>query len=156
MNIFATSSSPSESAVWLDDLRKNKMILESAQMLSTAMRILETSTDWPVYKAAYVNHPCTVWTRQSLGNFQWLLDHMICLSDNREHKSKRLIPTFKFFLESSTKFPEIKLTPFCNCTTYKEEEDVHQAYQMYLIDKWNSDKRQPTWNYGKKPEWYNA
>lgn len=29
MNIFATSSCPVQSALWLDDIRKNKMILEA-------------------------------------------------------------------------------------------------------------------------------
>jgi hypothetical protein len=38
MNIFALSECPEQSALWLDDIRKNKMILESAQMLSTAIR----------------------------------------------------------------------------------------------------------------------
>ena len=40
MNIFALSRCPMQSAWWLDDIRKNKMILESAQMLSTAVRLL--------------------------------------------------------------------------------------------------------------------
>ena len=34
MNIFALDKCPMQSAQWLDDIRKNKMILESAQMLS--------------------------------------------------------------------------------------------------------------------------
>ena len=78
MNIFALDKCPMQSALWLDDIRKNKMILESAQMLSTAVRWLDPDTTLPVYKLAYMNHPCTKWARKSRANFSWLLSN-ICL-----------------------------------------------------------------------------
>ena len=65
MNIFAFDKCPMRSALWLDDIRKNKMILESAQMLSTAVRALCPDTTLEVYKTAYLNHPCSKWARQS-------------------------------------------------------------------------------------------
>ena len=46
MNIFATSPSPDTSALWLDDVRKNKMILETAQLLSASVRINSMSKAW--------------------------------------------------------------------------------------------------------------
>ncbi len=76
MNIFALSECPEQSALWLDDIRKNKMILESAQMLSTAIRRLDPDTTLPVYKLAYINHPCSKWARATRGNFMWLIKHM--------------------------------------------------------------------------------
>ena len=54
MNIFAFDKCPMRSALWLDDIRKNKMILESAQMLSTAVRALCPDTTLEVYKTAYL------------------------------------------------------------------------------------------------------
>ena len=76
MNIFAFDRCPMQSASWLDDIRKNKMILESAQMLSTAVRMLDPDTNLSVYKLAYINHPCSKWARASRDNFKWLLSHM--------------------------------------------------------------------------------
>ena len=32
-----------------------------------------------------------------------------------------------------------------NCTTFKHLTDVHEAYRLYLEDKWAKDKRKPTW-----------
>ena len=63
MNIFALDQCPMQSALWLDDIRKNKMILESAQMLSTAVRLLIGT---PV--EVKVKHGTSVRTKQ-----HWLL-----------------------------------------------------------------------------------
>ena len=102
MNIFALSECPEQSALWLDDIRKNKMILESAQMLSTAIRWLDPDTTLPVYKLAYINHPCSKWARQSRSNFKWLLDHMTALFNQKvgSHASSRLLPAFQEYVDN--------------------------------------------------------
>ena len=41
MNIFAVSNDPKQSAEWMVDKHVVKMILETAQLLSTAHRILD-------------------------------------------------------------------------------------------------------------------
>jgi hypothetical protein len=75
-----------------------KMILESAQLLSTAHRMLDgkmqiglspkgrKQTQWihdkyddVLYKATHVNHPSAVWCRLTVGNYRWLYDHFIAL-----------------------------------------------------------------------------
>ena len=101
MNIFALSECPEQSALWLDDIRKNKMILESAQMLSTAIRWLDPDTTLPVYKLAYINHPCSKWARATRGNFMWLIKHMSALFNQKSgaHKSAELIPVFQHYAE---------------------------------------------------------
>ena len=116
MNIFAFDKCPMRSALWLDDIRKNKMILESAQMLSTAVRALCPDTTLEVYKTAYLNHPCSKWARQSRANFQWLLHHMSWLYNQKsgDHKSARLIPEFQKYVDDGD-FPDEYLTPFANC-----------------------------------------
>ncbi len=47
--------------------------VESAKMEADA-RGQWTPFDY-IYRPAYINHPCTVWTRQSNPNFEWLMDH---------------------------------------------------------------------------------
>ena len=144
MNIFALSRCPMQSAWWLDDIRKNKMILESAQMLSTAVRTLCPDTDLQVYKVAYLNHPCTIWARQSRDNFKWLLSHMshLWLQKGGEHGSARLIPQLDEY-SSTGYFPNEELTPFANCARnlergvdYSEHTDTHEAYRLYMNDRW--------------------
>ena len=161
MNIFAFDKCPMRSALWLDDIRKNKMILESAQMLSTAVRALCPDTTLEVYKSAYLNHPCSKWARQSRANFQWLLHHMSWLYNQKtgDHKSARLIPEFQKYADDGD-FPDEYLTPFANCARnlergvdYSEVDDVHQAYRMYMNDRWKERNITLTWRWGEEPDW---
>lgn len=140
MNIFMTSDCPIECAKALDNRRVPKMILESAQMLSTAVG--------GPYKATHINHPCTVWVRESVANAQWLIDHMEALcqvytyrSNGKHHKCESLIDYFRE--EVIDKLPGIGLTPPPNCTAYKEEKNIFIAYQLHLNDKW--DREYPSW-----------
>lgn len=96
MNIFYIHEDPNIAARAMTDKHVVKMVLESAQLLSTAHRVLDgtpvtkisksgaklTRYDHPVplYEAAYVNHPSAVWTRESADNYTWLYTHFVALS----------------------------------------------------------------------------
>ena len=151
MNIFATSPCPVESARFLDDKRVNKMILESAQMLCTTIRI--NYPDWnsidKLYKVSHKNHPCSLWVRSTRANYDWLFEHYISLineyhsrSGGKDHKTDR---TMTPYLRESYTGNSSQHEVFVNCSTYKNEE-VHQAYRMTLFDKWDSDSQPPKWN----------
>jgi len=155
MNIFVTNDCPVESAKHLDDKRVVKMILETAQMLSTALRYYNVDVG---YKSTHLNHPCNVWARQNQSNFIWLYQHGIALCKEytlrygKYHKSEQLI---RGLLIYKNNLPEGKRTPFPNCAAnkslginYKNMADVFKAYQLYLNDRWDKDKRQPT-GYGR-------
>jgi len=165
MNIFATSSCPIQSALWLDDIRKNKMVLETAQLLSASVRLNSMSAVWgsKVYKLTHTGHPCCTWTCRTKGNYRWLLDHMIALASQfGRHKSADLIPVFEdyyhqgdFMSDNQTKHP--------NCAanaeqglSFKHIEDVHLAYRMYLNERWKRDTIPLSWVHGQKPEWHYA
>lgn len=95
MNIFALSTDPYASAQMMVDRHVVKMILETAQLLSTAHRILDgevytdkTKTgrnvkrwrlpddrDQHLYSATHVNHPSAVWCRATNNNYNWLACH---------------------------------------------------------------------------------
>ena len=89
MNIFVLDKHPRIAARMQCDKHVSKMTLETAQMLSTVHRVLAGTEEvrltgsgrkvkhWrlpderehTLYKANHVNHPCSVWARESLGNF---------------------------------------------------------------------------------------
>lgn len=51
------------------------MIVESAQMLSTAHRVLGHEgfcESHKLYRATHVNHPCSKWVRASAANYYWV------------------------------------------------------------------------------------
>ena len=72
MNIFYLSSCPQEAAESHNDKHCVKMILEYAQMLSTAHRELDDDVPDILYKSTHKNHPSTIWTRSSKQHYDWL------------------------------------------------------------------------------------
>lgn len=70
MNIFMLHHNPEENVKLHCDKHVVKMILEYAQMLSTAHRLLDDRED--VYKATHKNHPCTVWVRSNCANYSYM------------------------------------------------------------------------------------
>jgi len=85
MNIFVLHTDPKIAALYHCDQHMNKMIVESAQMLSTAARRYERfkKLERFLMKPAYENHPCTRWAGESLANMAWLADMAIELEEQR-------------------------------------------------------------------------
>ena len=77
MNIFVLSNHPTTAARMQHDKHVVKMVLESTQMLCSAFE----PEHKPPYKRAYFNHPCTIWTRTSKENYEWLLFCLLYTSD---------------------------------------------------------------------------
>tara|TARA_Y100000310_G_C20306913_1_gene634384 strand:- start:88 stop:567 length:480 start_codon:yes stop_codon:yes gene_type:complete len=155
MNIFVTNTNSFLAAQDLDDKRVVKMVLETAQLLSTALRFhgVESTT---LYKTTHVNHPCAIWVRQNKCNYKWTLDYFFALCTEytirfgKIHKSFDLYPEFVYKMDVLPN--SVNLTPFVNCARnkslgvdYTDISDVTMAYRLYLSDRWESDKRKPTW-----------
>ena len=82
MNIFHLHKDPKICAEYHCDKHVVKMILETAQMLSTAYRrnFGEWECDNDLYKTAFPKHPMTIWVGNSGCNFRWslnLLDELL-------------------------------------------------------------------------------
>ena len=152
MKIFYLDEDPYKAALWLDDVRQNKMILETAQLLCTAWNILEPDHGMPLYKSTHINHPCAVWVRESADNCEWLLDYWFYLAEIRNFSHKSFTDLWKYLVfgpPSSLNYKGLTLHP--NCTTFKEEKDTVIAYRKYMCyEKWG---HRTTWNYGEEPEW---
>lgn len=156
MNIFFTSKSPLQCAKYLDDVRCSKMILESCQMLATAV-IVNGGT--APYKITHKNHPSTVWATKSLENWQWLWNHMVALAMEHKRRKGTIHKSFKVFINSDIKLqaqqliPKLGLTSKPNCAardslgvSYKHMDNIYDAYKLYLNHRWKLDKRQPKWS----------
>ena len=72
MNIFILDRDLVKSAHAHVDKHIVKMPLETAQLLCTARRAPGESPDSIPYRTTHMNHPCSVWARQSLANYTWL------------------------------------------------------------------------------------
>lgn len=155
MNIFFTDECPIKCAENLDDKRVVKMVLETAQLLSTAIN--EHGGSAP-YKSTHVNHPSAIWARQSKENYWWLIDHFVALCHEyksrygRDHKCSDYINDF-IALQPNFEINNMTEKPNCAANrtlgiSYKSIQDIYLAYKLYLNDRWENDKRTPTW-YGK-------
>jgi len=162
MNIFVTSENPTISARNLDDKRLVKMVLETTQMLCTAIN--ECGGNAP-YKSTHKNHPANVWARQTQSNFIWLLKHGYALSleyskrFDKTHKCHHILKLIDNECYSEI-IPQGPLTSFANCAanqskgiSFKHITDVTEAYKQYLIARWATDTRKPIWTNSPKPNW---
>lgn len=161
MNIFVTDPDPQVCATALDDKRLVKMVLETAQLLCTA--VIHCGVDeGRLYKATHANHPCSLWARETRENFYWLTQHGIYLSNEysmRFRKRHRSLLVIHLASDFGEYLPEGELTPFKNCTDFKDAPDVYQAYRHALSSKWANDAangRFPKWTNAKRPEWSDA
>lgn len=174
MNIFLTSPDPVACAVALDDRRVIKMALETAQLLSVAIRLRcgydELNDD--VYGMTHYAHPCARWARKSMGNFLWLVDHGLALCDEyrhrymKTHKSQGVIEFCRdYAIRAKGGYMTLDDVVFdFNSSADKHIEDVFLAYQTTMMRKWlvldlEPDVRgrvhPPRWSYRRKPDWYN-
>lgn len=168
MNIFVTDDCPFVCAIALDNRRLVKMILETAQLLSTALSKYISSElyeEFKLYKPTHVKHPCTLWASLNRSNFKWLLSHLKFLGQeytyryNKVHKSMGLYNAFERLVDN---IPVGDLTKFANCTRvlgkvdYRDMEDVCLAYRRYMIYKWKNDNLVPKWGCREIPNWYKS
>ena len=157
MNIFATHPCPYESAnyLWKHDFKRaNKMILESTQLLCTALNILAGEKVTP-YKSTHINHPCSMWTRESIYNMIWLYRYVMTLCDlfsqskDKYHKCSEILVNIWAELKCLIPPPwpdELPITPFVNCARNTKlgldftHMPVHTAYIEYLKAKWKLEE----------------
>jgi hypothetical protein len=169
MNIFVTDSDPAQAAKNLCDKHINKMISESAQMLSTSWWILDSGCPGVVtYKPTHQHHPCTKWVMESDGNYLWLGQHAMEMCKeftrryNKIHKTQELIEClWKHPPRNIPNYGMRKMTPFVHAYYGKDPVghlmchvpgDPIQSYRnFYKLDKTRFAK----WKYSQPPSWWN-
>jgi hypothetical protein len=143
MNIFYLDQSPVVSAQAMTNKHVVKMIVESAQLLSTAHHILDgTDAIVGIYKPTHRNHPSAVWTRETFGNYIWLRDHLGALLDeygnryNKQPSDHATNQVFKRLFYPPKNIPLLSLTPIKPAITNKihiVEGDGVKSYRNYYV-----------------------
>ena len=179
MNIFYLHKDPKICAEMHLDKHVVKMLIEYAQLMSTAHRMLDgikyiaksktgrkvtrfrlenSNEEATIYKACHINHPSAVWVRDNAYNYQWLYQMWSCLHEefkirygsNKEHKSYVVL---KDLLRNSPKNIPLNI-PFQQPTQAMPDdvknEDSITAYRDYYV-KYKKDFA--TWK-TSIPEWY--
>lgn len=141
MNIFVLSKDPKKAAQYHCDKHVVKMVLETAQLLSTACHELGIESP-TLYKATHKNHPCSIWTRKSKANFVWLCKLGIELSKEytfrygKQHKSLAVIKEAKSYIDLLNFSKEVMTKPaLAMPDDYKEKSPIKSYRKYYINDK---------------------
>lgn len=178
MNIFYLDHDAKQCAEWMVNRHVVKMILETAQLLCTAHRVLDgelyhslTKTGrkakrWRLndsredlfYSATHINHPSAIWARQSVENYLWLVDHFFALGDEYRYRYNKVHKTI-FKLGYEIQAPPFNLknwdwTPMPSCMDkqYIISDDPIVNYRNYYM---NGKKHIHAWKRRDPPEWIN-
>lgn len=181
MNIFVLDRDPVKAAQLQCDKHVNKMLLESAQMLSTAHRVLDgvetrvpsksgktTVKYWRLpderedvlYKAVHVNHPCTQWTMRSSDNYNWHYVHYVALAREFKYRFDKDHRSYVELNWSLSRLPNnIRvglMTPFAFAMGSNpeciNEEDPVASYRAFYQTK--QDRFTMKWTKRDVPEWF--
>ena len=151
MNIFVLDTNPRLAAIHQCDKHIVKMPLETAQLLCSPF-----DNGTAPYRRTHYNHPSSVWARESINNYDWLITHGIHLCDEytrrygKTHKSLAVIywcHDNKHLLN----LPDIPLTPFklAMPDEYKCDDAVTSYRNYYIYEK----SRIATWK-ANQPSWW--
>lgn len=94
MNIFFLDKDPIKSARAMTNKHVVKMILEMAQLMSTAHHVLDPKSSFKdtLYKQTHVNHPSAVWVRESSENYFWAYNHFkaLCIEYTKRYNKTHM------------------------------------------------------------------
>ena len=181
MNIFYLDPDVRKCAEMHNDKHVVKMILEYAQLLSTAHRVLDgvelegisasgrkrkfwtlgDSRDYTLYKATHIHHPSAIWVRQSAENYLWLANMLIALCEEytyrygKVHKTER--DGLAYVLLKNIPH-NIRNSGFTEPTPAMPDDvkvsgDSIKSYRNYYI---NNKAHLANWKKRQVPEWFNA
>ena len=176
MNIFILDKDIEKCAEAHVDRHVIKMILESAQMLCTAQWIDNyvgyiprklPSEEWAIvrehktveprpfpYLPTMHNHPCSVWVRSSLDNYEYLYTLALALNDEygyRYGKSHKSVHDVILHLPDIV-IPSNGLTPFAQAMPDElKGDDAVEAYRRF----YHKDKATfASWKRRERPDWW--
>lgn len=180
MNIFYLNEDPRTCAEMHLDKHVVKMILEYAQLLSTAHRYLDgkISTEltrggrrikrWKLddeyadnllFLASFVSHPSAIWCRANVQNYMWLAELLECLCVEYTHRYEKVHSVERSGLMQYFKnnFPKnLPIGPFTEPPPampdiYKVVGDSITSYHKYYIGAKASFAK---WTKREVPKWF--
>lgn len=152
MNIFYLDENPVAAAKCLVDKHVVRMVLETAQILSTVSA--RYGVEAP-YRATHKNHPAVLWAGNTKANWEWTVLHGTAIACEymarfgKDHKSAAVID---WCLEQGGRPGNGCLeTPVqCMPEQYRREDPVEAYRKYYIGDKirmaaWREPGAPPVW-----------
>ena len=164
MNIFYLSADPVQCAIYHGDIHVNKMLVETAQMLSTS-HYIASSPVGGLYKPTHPNHPCSVWVRENTENYHWAWQLLKALCVEFQVRRGKIHATQRLVLPLET-LPDIPYASDCTPPVLAMP-DEHKgdcpiaSYRRYYRQKhaegivsydWSAQRNIPEWLKGVSNE----
>jgi len=152
MNIYVLDKDPRLAAKYHTNKHVIKMILESVQMMSTTVRLvnnIETK-----YRSTHLNHPCTIWTRTTITNYFWLMKLVHYLNEEYKYRFDHKENHKSYNVMLDLPYPNILnvgLTEFAQAMPNQyRSSNVVDSYRLYYLKE-----KQHLFEWGKrgKPYW---
>lgn len=140
MNIFYLDRDPARAAEMMHDKHVVKMILETAQILSTVCHRHGVWKDG-MYRPTHPHHPSVLWAGDSAAHFNWLVDHGQHLCNEYHHRYGRLHKSGAVIdlcgAEAPTQFPAHTWTDPTQAMPeeFKVPGDSVAAYRAYYLGR---------------------
>jgi hypothetical protein len=158
MNIFYLDNDPMVCAQMHNDKHCVKMILETAQLLSSSHHLLNDTPPEGIYKMTHKNHPSAIWARHNRSNYMWLylLFVELCAEYTFRYGKTHKTEAMKHILcQAPQNIPEGEFTEPTpampdECKVPGNSLASYRSY--YIMNKGHL----ATWKKRNKPEWYNA
>jgi hypothetical protein len=175
MNIFYLDRDVKTCATYHNDKHVVKMILEYAQLLSTAHRMLDgkeyidassgrrikrwrlgdENMENILYKASHINHPSAIWVRQSNNNYNWLMCLLQDLLQEYTYRYGKIHATDRLVYWLRKPPANIPVGYFTQPTPAMPDEykvpDSVQSYRNYYV---GAKKTMAKWKKRPIPEWW--
>lgn len=159
MNIFVLDTDPVQAARSQCDAHVVKMVLETAQILSSVHHLQSGGLHpWDVYKLTHRNHPCSVWARQHTGNYDWLVRHGLALAAEythrygKRHKSQDVVELCGQYRPETL---PVGVSPFAQAMPAAyQRADAVAAYRAYYSSK--REQFAMRWTRRPVPAWWNS
>lgn len=182
MNLFYLAQDMDECARYHIDRHVGKMILEAAQLLTSALwidkhlgyiprkleieefrLITELKQREPAiddrkftrYLPTHINHPCAIWVRSSMDNYEWATVYANALNEEGMYRGYKHHSS----CTEVNRMPDPSRLPYLGLTRHEmampdilKSEDVIESYRLfYMLDKGPF----ATWKRREPPPWWN-
>ena len=188
MNRFIIEDNPVGCAQSLCDSHVIKMVLEEGQMLSTVHRLVDgheytgktktgrnkkawkivhgiatTERDDTLYKACHYNHPCTIWSRETRGNYEWSFKLFEAIAKEYTHRYDKTHKTYQalgkyLYWPPANIDQSMEVTPFPLAMGAAPEcintDDPVQSYRDFYHTK--QERFKMVWSRRDPPSWWKA
>jgi len=180
MNIFYLHEDVKTCAMMHNDKHCVKMIIEYAQLLSTAHRVLDGEEYYDrtannrrikrwrmsddimengLMKASHVNHPSNKWLRKSKANYEWLFEMWCHLLDEYSHrygKVHKCTERYEYLKNPPKNIPDTAFAFTFDDLAMPDDvkhSDPIRAYRDYYVQY---KDRMAKWTSRSIPDWWHS